>query len=144
MICTGVNAATTDSSTGGSVAWGSDCVSTPGAANGTYGAAAGDTIYYREALENGLRGGIRETRGHAFSFSSYHGCSGDPQCDSVTIRQLVTQDVEGFLVSCLNCGHPALPPPPTLPPYNFIFPASPGTVPDAHPAPATGSISLVP
>jgi hypothetical protein len=143
VLCDGAAGASTDAL--GPI-WTADCDSSP-AVNGTYGAGSGDTIYYREALENGLRGGIRETVGHAFSFASYHGCQStndDPECSENTIRQLMTQDVEGFLVSCLNCGHPAVPAPPTLPPYNFIFPASPGSSPIDHPPPASGSISLVP
>ncbi|HET8761067.1 MAG TPA: hypothetical protein VFN94_08355, partial [Nitrospiria bacterium] len=90
----------------------SSCESDPGL-DGAYGTADDGTIYYREAIENGLRGWIRESNGHAFSFL---GADTDGAHDGVSpanfgLTQLVEQiePTQGVLISCLGCSPHTLP-----------------------------------
>ena len=119
----------------------SDCESDPGA-DGMYGTSDDGTIYYKEALENGLRGWIRETNGHAFSFL---GADTDGTHDGVSpanfgLTQIVEQiePTQGVLLSCLGCSPHDLPVDPDTVTYTFNWPGLPTMTPLAHP-PATGT-----
>lgn len=92
----------------------SRCESDPGA-DGFFGSADDGTIYYKEAIENGLRGWIRETNGHAFSFL---GASEDGGLTTPNfgLNQLVEQrdddeENSNYLMSCLNCSPHTAPAP---------------------------------
>jgi hypothetical protein len=113
----------------------STCVSNPGP-DAMYGTADDGTIYYREAIENGLRGWIRETNGHAFSFL---GADTDGTHDGISpanfgLTQLLQQreETQGILMSCLGCN-------PHTPPqfnqtvtYEFNWPGLPAINPVLH------------
>ena len=84
----------------------SACLSTPGGGDGIYGNNAGDVVYYKEVLEEGLRGGgLRHDRAIAFSFLNGLGANtGNPGSGmNNTLRQFVSDQQNGFLLSCLNC-----------------------------------------
>lgn len=74
-----------------------------------YGTADDGTIYFKEAIENGLRGWIRETNGHAFSFLGADFDSTDNKDPNFGLTQLMEQNIEGFLMSCLGCNPHTLP-----------------------------------
>jgi hypothetical protein len=119
----------------------SDCVSDPGP-DKMYGTVDDGTIYYKEAIENGLRGWIRETNGHAFSFL---GADTDGAHDGVSpanfgLTQLVEQISPelGALVSCLGCSPHSLPLQQDTVAYTFTWPGLPAMNPLTHP-PATGT-----
>jgi hypothetical protein len=134
VICNGVNAATTEG-VSGTPRWGADCDSNPGP-DLVYGTEDDGLIYYAEAIEDGFRSGTRENRAFAFSFI-------DAQA---SLRQLMTQSVEGFLASCLNCNSPAgehatfAAPGPLN--YDWAFPGTLATQPDDHPPGPSGSIPV--
>jgi hypothetical protein len=118
----------------------STCESNPGA-DGMYGTSDDGTIYYREAIENGLRGWIRETNAHTFSFL---GADTDGTHDGVSpanfgLTQLVEQiePTQGILVSCLGCSPHDLPINPQTVTYTFNWPGLPSVTSIGHP-PATG------
>jgi hypothetical protein len=93
----------------------SACLSAPAGGDGIYGNGGTDLIYYREIVEEGLRGGgLRHDRVIGFSFLNRLGENTGtlvPEPFSVaagsglenTLRQLVTDQQQGFLLSCLNC-----------------------------------------
>jgi hypothetical protein len=119
----------------------SDCESDPGA-DGFYGTTDDGTIYYKEAHENGLRGWIRETNGHAFSFL---GADTDGTHDGLSpanfgLSQIVQQSDpgNGFLLSCIQCSPHDLPIDPVTVTYTFNWPGLPSVNPVLHP-PATGT-----
>jgi hypothetical protein len=98
VMCAGAAGATVDGQ--GNAFWGADCDSDPGI-DLVYGTSDDGVIYYREAIENGFRSGARENRAFAFSFIN--------ALDS--LRQIMEQNTEGnFIMSCLNCDLPGLPP----------------------------------
>ncbi|HET8760669.1 MAG TPA: hypothetical protein VFN94_06355, partial [Nitrospiria bacterium] len=124
------------------------CESDPGL-DGMYGTVDDGTIYYREAIENGLRGWIRETNGHAFSFL---GADTDGAHDGVSpanfgLTQLVQQiePTQGVLISCLGCSPHNLPLQQDTVTYTFTWPGLPTVTPGLHP-PTTGDtvIGVVP
>ena len=84
----------------GFILFGADCDSDPGE-DLVYGTSDDGAIYYKEAVENGFRGEVRENRAFGFSF-----------IDSLDqLRQIMEQDIgDNFLMSCLNCDLPGLPP----------------------------------
>jgi hypothetical protein len=122
----------------------STCNSDPGT-DGMYGTSDDGTIYYREAIENGLRGWIRETNGHSFSFL---GADDDGIHDGISpanfgLTQLVEQATEGFLMSCLNCSPHSLPAVVETIFYNVDWPAVPNVLEVTHP-PTNGSFTVIP
>lgn len=122
----------------------STCQSDPGA-DGTYGTSDDGTIYYKEALENGLRGWIRETNSHAFSFL---GADNDGAHDGISpanfgLTQLVQQATEGFLMSCLNCSPHDLPAVVETVFYSVDWPAVPSILMVNHP-PDSGTFTVIP
>jgi hypothetical protein len=117
------------------------CESDPGL-DGMYGTVDDGTIYYKEAIENGLRGWIRETNGHAFSFL---GADTDGTHDGVSpanfgLTQLLQQQdpAMGSLISCLGCSPHDLPIQQDTVTYTFNWPGMPTITPVLHP-PATGA-----
>jgi hypothetical protein len=119
----------------------STCESDPGA-DGMYGTADDGTIYYKEAIENGLRGWIRETNGHAFSFL---GADTDGTHDGVSpanfgLTQILQQiePTQGVLISCLGCSPHDLPIDQDTVTYTFNWPGLPSITPVLHP-PTTGA-----
>jgi hypothetical protein len=86
----------------------SDCESDPGG-DLMFGTADDGTIYYKEAIENGLRGWIRETNGHAFGFLGADFNAGNGTDPNFGLTQLMEQNIEGFLMSCLGCNPHSLP-----------------------------------
>jgi hypothetical protein len=126
-----------------------DCLSDPGV-DLMYGTSDDGTIYYREALENGLRGWIRETNAHTFSFL---GADNDGLSKSETgnvgpnfgLTQLVTQETEGFLMSCLGCSPHSLPAVVETVTYQLDWPAVPTAIQVSHPPTSpTSTFSIVP
>ncbi|HET8761331.1 MAG TPA: hypothetical protein VFN94_09690 [Nitrospiria bacterium] len=124
------------------------CESDPGL-DGMYGTVDDGTIYYKEAIENGLRGWIRETNGHAFSFL---GADTDGAHDGVSpanfgLTELVQQiePTQGVLISCLGCSPHNLPLQQDTVTYTFTWPGLPTVTPILHP-PTTGDtvINVVP
>jgi hypothetical protein len=125
----------------------STCVSNPGA-DGMYGTSDDGTIYYREAIENGLRGWIRETNGHAFSFL---GADTDGNHDGISpgnfgLTQLLQQrDSElGYLMSCINCSPHDPPSGQDTVTYNFQWPGLPEIVGVAHPPTSNPELPVLP
>lgn len=119
----------------------STCESDPGA-DGFYGTPDDGTIYYKEALEAGLRGWIRETNGHTFSFlgadtdGTHNGASPANFGASTLVQQ--SDPGNGFLLSCLQCSPHDLPIDPVTVTYTFNWPGLPSVNPVLHP-PATGT-----
>jgi hypothetical protein len=125
----------------------SDCVSEPGG-DGMYGTADDGTIYYREAIENGLRGWIRETNGHAFSFL---GADTDGTHDGISpahfgLTQLLQQrDTElGYLMSRINCSPHDPPSGQDTVTYNFQWPGLPEVVGVEHPPVSNPALPVLP
>jgi hypothetical protein len=123
---------------------GGNCVSDPGS-DGMYGTFDDGTIYYREAIENGLRGWIRETNSHTFSFL---GADNDGTHDGISpanfgLTQLVQQATEGFLMSCMNCSPHDLPAVVETVFYSVDWPAVPSILIPEHP-PVNGTFSVIP
>jgi hypothetical protein len=123
----------------------STCESDPGA-DGMYGTSDDGTIYYKEAIENGLRGWIRETDGHAFGFL---GADTDGTHDGVSPANFgltqITQQIEptqGVLLSCLGCSPHDLPIDQDTVTYTFNWPGLPSITPIGHP-PTTG-VTVIP
>ncbi|HET8761123.1 MAG TPA: hypothetical protein VFN94_08645, partial [Nitrospiria bacterium] len=56
---------------------------------------------------------------------------------------LYEQEVEGYLLSCLNCGHPAPEPAETVT-YSFTWPGLPSVVPVLHPPLPSSTIPVLP
>jgi hypothetical protein len=114
---------------------GAGCVSNPGP-DGFYGSVDDGTIFYLEAQENGLRGWVRDSNKHTFSFL---GADDDGTHNGISpanfgLTQLVEQATEGFLLSCLGCNPHRLPLSPETITYTFDWPgvpvlASPGHAP---------------
>jgi hypothetical protein len=105
VICVPGGLAANAGLAGGFVAIASDCESDAGADN-VYGTGDDGTLYYGEALENGLRGFIRENHAVTFSFANFGGGGGGffGGNNSKYMRQAVAQNTsDGMLVSCLNC-----------------------------------------
>lgn len=124
-------------------AGGAGCISNPGA-DGFYGSVDDGTIYYAEAQENGLRGWIRETNSHTFSFL---GADDDGTHNGISpanfgLTQLVEQATEGFLLSCLNCNPHSLPLSPETITYTFDWPGVPVIVDPGH-APVGSTVFTV-
>jgi hypothetical protein len=119
----------------------STCESDPGT-DGFYGTPDDGTVYYKEALENGLRGWIRETNGHAFSFlgADTDGTHNGVSPANFGLSQIMVQsDPEvGFLLSCIQCSPHDLPIDPETVTYTFNWPGLPAVTPVGHP-PATGT-----
>ena len=118
----------------------STCASSAGA-DGMYGTSDDGTIYYKEAIENGLRGWIRETNGHSFSFL---GADNDGTHNGISpanfgLTELVTQATEGFLMSCLNCSPHSIPYVVETVTYDVSWPDVPADVTVTHP-PTSGPI----
>ncbi|MFZ5862571.1 MAG: hypothetical protein ACOYXR_07025 [Nitrospirota bacterium] len=149
----GVYVACTDSATlfgtpvvvsGVTYYWNS-CVSDPGA-DGFYGSADDGTIYYKEAIENGLRGWIRETNGHAFSFLGASE-NGGATAANFGLNQLVEQRDDdptnsSYLMSCLNCSPHVAPPSTGVSiTFNINWPAFPDFDEVGHP-PVNGGLSV--
>jgi hypothetical protein len=125
----------------------SDCVSEPGP-DEMYGTVDDGTIYYKEAIENGLRGWIRETNGHAFSFL---GADTDGTHDGISpanfgLTQLLQQrDSElGYLMSCINCSPHDPPSGQDTVTYNFQWPGLPEVVGVAHPPTSNPALPVLP
>src|SRR5574341_1217698 len=125
----------------------SDCVSNPGP-DMMYGTGDDGTIYYKEAIENGLRGWIRETNGHAFSFL---GADTDGTHDGISpanfgLTQLLQQrDSElGYLLSCINCSPHDPPSGQDTVTYNFQWPGLPEIVGVAHPPTSNPVLPVLP
>jgi hypothetical protein len=127
------------------ITWLNDlCESNPGA-DETYGTADDGTIYYKEALENGLRGWVRETNSHTFSFL---GADDDGTHNGISpanfgLTQLVEQATEGFLMSCLNCSPHSIPAVVETVSYSVDWPNVPDVLYIAHP-PYSGTFSVIP
>jgi hypothetical protein len=142
VACVGTNTGTTANN---GILWqNSTCESRPGT-DLMYGTADDGTIYYKEAIENGLRGWIRETNGHAFSFL---GADNDGTHDGNSpanfgLTQLVQQATEGFLMSCLNCSPHSIPAVVETVFYSVDWPAVPSILIPEHP-PVNGTFSVIP
>jgi hypothetical protein len=108
----------------------SACSSTAGGTDSIYGNGPGDILYYKEVVEEGIRGaGLRHDRAYAFSFLNRLGENTGtpvPPPFSVaagsglehTLRQVVTDTQQGFLMSCLNCEDTPLH---QLPAHDLIY-----------------------
>jgi hypothetical protein len=135
VVCTGVGADNGYTDTTGTTYRTENCDSDPGA-DDVYGTADDGVIFFQEAIEDGFRSGTRENRPFAFSFI-------DAQA---SLRQVMTQSVEGFLASCLNCNSTAGEHAPFAAPgplnYDWTFPGTLATQPDDHPPAASGSVPV--
>src|SRR5574341_1265461 len=125
----------------------SDCVSDPGA-DAMYGTSDDGTIYYRESVENGLRGWMREANSHAHSFL---GADTDGTHDGASpanfgLTQLLQQrDSElGYLLSCLNCSPNDPPTGQDTVTYNFQWPGLPGVIGVTHPPVGNPALPVLP
>jgi hypothetical protein len=139
VVCTAVAGTTTVQGVQGPLVYNNDpCESDPGA-DGFYGSADDGTIYYKEAIENGLRGWIRENNAHAFSFlgADTDGlAAGDvgneaPNFGTTVLMQQV-EPTQGALLSCLNCAPHDLPFNVETVTYNFNWPGLPAIQPLLH------------
>ena len=120
------------------------CLSNPGA-DGMYGTADDGTIYYKEAIENGLRGWIRETNGHSFSFL---GADLDGNHNGLTpanfgLTTMMQQNIEGFLMSCLGCNPHSLPTNVETVSYQFDWPGNFDILDFPHPPASTATITIL-
>jgi hypothetical protein len=114
------------------------CESDPGG-DGFYGSFDDGTIYYKEAVENGLRGWIRENNAHAFSFLGAdtdglsQGQVGNqaPNFGTTVLMQQV-EPTQGALLSCLNCLPHTLPYNVETVQYSFQWPGLPDIQPLLH------------
>ncbi|MBI3607667.1 MAG: hypothetical protein HY207_06855 [Nitrospirae bacterium] len=142
VVCDGVGGGTI--SVSGIVYNTSTCSSSPGP-DGFYGSVDDGTIYYKEAIENGLRGWIRETNGHAFGFlgADNDGTHNGASAANFGLTQLVQQATEGFLMSCLNCSPHSIPAVVETITYNIDWPAVPNPLAVTHP-PTSGDFTAVP
>jgi hypothetical protein len=124
----------------------STCESDPGT-DGFYGTPDDGTVYYKEALENGLRGWIRETNGHAFSFlgADTDGTHNGVSPANFGLSQLLIQSdpAMGFLLSCIQCSPHDLPIDPVTVTYTFNWPGLP-TVTAVDPHTSGGGTTVVP
>jgi hypothetical protein len=143
VACTSLVAPGTPVTVSGIVYAASLCTSSAGG-DGMYGTFDDGTIYYREAIENGLRGWIRENNAHAFSFlgADEDGLGGNTANFGLT--QIVQQvDVAmGALVSCLNCTPHDLPLGQESYSYNFNWPGLPNITAIGHPPGGGGTVEL--
>jgi hypothetical protein len=114
----------------------SDCESNPGP-DDMYGTVDDGTIYYKEAIENGLRGWIRETNGHAFSFlgADMDGDHNGTSPANFGLTQLLQQrdNTLGYLMSCINCSPHDPPSGQDTVTYNFQWPGLPEIIGVSHP-----------
>jgi hypothetical protein len=117
----------------------SACLSSPGA-DLMYGTADDGTIYYKEAIENGLRGWIRETNGHAFSFLGARLANGEANFGLTTMMQ---QNIGGFLMSCLGCNPHSLPTNVETLTYQFDWPGNFNIADGNHPPLSTETITIL-
>ena len=118
------------------------CDSDPGT-DGMYGTADDGTIYYKEAIENGLRGWIRETNGHAFSFLGADFDTTDTKGPEFGLTTMMQQNIEGFLMSCLNCNPHSLPANQETVSYQFDWPGNFDINPFPHPPLTTDTINIL-
>jgi len=118
------------------------CESHPGT-DGMYGTADDGTIYYKEAIENGLRGWIRETNGHAFSFLGADFDTNDTKGPEFGLTTMMQQNIEGFLMSCLNCNPHSLPANQETVSYQFDWPGNFDINAFPHPPPTTSTINIL-
>jgi hypothetical protein len=84
----------------------SRCQSIAAGGDGIYGNGGTDILFFKEVVEEGLRGGgLRHDRAIAFSFLNGLGANtGNPGSGlNNSLRQMVSDQQEGFLMSCLNC-----------------------------------------
>jgi hypothetical protein len=146
---TGVYVACTSDGTGqilnNGILWNaSTCDSDPGI-DGMYGTYDDGTIYYKEAIENGLRGWIRETNSHTFSFlgADDDGTHNGKSPANFGLTQLVEQATEGFLMSCLNCSPHSLPAVVETVKYTIDWPGVPDVLGVEHP-PQSGTFDVIP
>ncbi len=142
VVCAGTNVGTTTVS--GITYANSTCASNAGA-DGFYGSVDDGTIYYKEAVENGLRGWIRETNGHAFSFlgADNDGTHNGKSPANFGLTELVQQATEGFLMSCLNCSPHSIPAVVETIFYSIDWPNVPAIFEPTHP-PTPGTFTVVP
>ena len=127
------------------IVWNNNTCESDAGVDGMYGTSDDGTIYYKEALENGLRGWIRETNSHTFSFL---GADDDGTHNGISpanfgLTQLVEQATEGFLMSCLNCSPHSLPAVVETISYSIDWPSVPDVLYIAHP-PYSGTFSVIP
>ncbi len=118
------------------------CYSDPGG-DGFYGSIDDGTIYYKEAVENHLRGWVRETNGHAFSFLGADFNSGDGKDPNFGLTQMVQQNIEGFLMSCLGCNPHSLPENQETVTYRFDWPGNFNISRFDHPPASTTTITIL-
>jgi hypothetical protein len=120
------------------------CESDPGT-DGFYGSSDDGTIYYKEAIENGLRGWIRETNGHAFSFlgaSEDGGVSANFGLNQLVVQRDDDPTNSSYLLSCLNCSPHAAPVPTGVTvTFDVNWPAFPDFFEAGHP-PAQGALPV--
>ncbi|MFZ5875890.1 MAG: hypothetical protein ACOYXU_05715 [Nitrospirota bacterium] len=116
----------------------STCESDPGP-DGAYGTVDDGTIYYKEALENGLRGWVRESNSRAYGFL---GADTDGTHDGISaanfgLTQLVQQrhPDHGVMVSCLQCLPHDLPIQQDTVTYVFDWPPDPTILQITEPPP---------
>ena len=123
-------------------AGGVGCNSFPGP-DGLYGTADDGTIYYAEAQENGLRGWIRETNGHSFSFLGAKLGTASGGEANFGLTTMVQQNIEGFLMSCLNCNPHSLPTNVETVTYQFDWPGNFNIADGRHPPLSTETITIL-
>jgi hypothetical protein len=120
----------------------STCVSDPGL-DKMYGTADDGTIYFKEAIENGLRGWIRETNGHAFSFLGADFDDGNGVEANFGLTTMMQQNIEGFLMSCLGCNPHSLPTNVETVEYYWNWPGNFDIDKFDHPAPSSATITIL-
>jgi hypothetical protein len=108
-----------------------------------YGTSDDGTIYYKEAIENGLRGWIRETNGHAFGFLGADFNAGNGKDPNFGLTQLMEQNIEGFLMSCLGCNPHSLPENQETISYQFDWPGNFNINDFPHPPDTTTTITIL-
>ena len=110
-----------------------------------YGTADDGTIYYKEAIENGLRGWIRETNGHSFSFlgADMDGAHDGNSPANFGLTTMMQQNIEGFLMSCLGCNPHSLPTNVETVSYQFDWPGNFDILDFPHPPASTATITIL-
>jgi len=139
VVCSTVPGTTSVMGVAGPIVYNNDPCESDAGADGFYGSFDDGTIYYKEAVENGLRGWIRENNAHAFSFlgADTDGlAAGDPGNQApnfgTTVLLQQVEPTQGALVSCLNCLPHTLPYNVETVQYSFQWPGLPDVQPLLH------------
>jgi len=135
VVCTTTVGTTAVMGVQGPIVYNNSLCESDAGLDGFYGSFDDGTVYYKEAVENGLRGWIRENNAHAFSFlgadvGDHDGVS--PANFGLTSLMQQVEPTQGALISCLNCAPHDLPVNVDTVTYTFNWPGLPAVNPLLH------------